>query len=727
MGKLVVIDEVSINKYRLGIFTNRQLLWKLELIDSNVLSNFPNLRYLKIETYLSTHSLRGLETCSSSLKYLIIDCVVGNYVNISPIRSLINLERLVIKGINDIRNIVPILECKKLKYLKIFHLKKNKILNVDGIETLENLHYLCINHHNPISWNTITLLPKLVYLDAITDRLEYPVIIPGLKVLKLRANCDEFFYGRIKDMFPLLRVLKLYKLNIPVKSKWFSDLDNLESLHLKNYNSCYGYIRCHYFNKYVSRLKNFSCTNFFIHENFMEHFSDNLRSIYLSRCELCELDLLKCTNLKNIQIKDINSAFEISLDKINPSNNMNILSISGDVNLINHSRIKYFSNLYELKINNYAFTFDPNFLQDFTSLVYLDLSGTRISEIKSLNAPNLKTLIIDYSFIKKIPFENIPKLDYFSCTSCEIDFQDLRKCNELEYFYAPNTVIKNIEYIQIKSLIEINLLGCNLYNFPFDKFPNVRILNLSFNSLSNIDGIEHCTKLQKLCIDNNMIRNFDPICNLNLDMLSYYNNPIENPNPMTARILGMFNNNVEISSVYHNSQNVHNSTIENHVKQSIINLFKDPPAIYDEQSVIDSNLPAETKQAIIEYCNDDYIHSFHNIKYSELFAYVWARIQSSNHSEELLKILSEQINDSHCKCFTGRITRTLSVLSVFYPDINIMISDNDRISSIIIELMKKHHNETLDNKKHIIKQALLDSGYQEHEIIHWVNAIDDYE
>ena len=89
-----------------------------------------------------------------------------------------------------------------------------------------------------------------------------------------------------------------------------------------------------------------------------------------------------------------------------------------------------------------------------------------------------------------------------------------------------------------------------------------------------------------------------------------------------------------------------------------------------------------------------------------------------------MKILEEQINDSECKCFTGRFNRTLSVLVGFYDDININISDKSRISAIILNCKDKIIPYDIEQHKELAKKELLESGYKEEEIEIWIDAIE---
>ena len=48
------------------------------------------------------------------------------------------------------------------------------------------------------------------------------------------------------------------------------------------------------------------------------------------------------------------------------------------------------------------------------------------------------------------------------------------------------------------------------------------------------------------------------------------------------------------------------------------------------------------------------------------------------HSDEIFDVMNIEMNDSLCKCFTGRISRLVNCLNGFDDNIKINISDNEQ-------------------------------------------------
>ena len=179
------------------------------------------------------------------------------------------------------------------------------------------------------------------------------------------------------------------------------------------------------------------------------------------------------------------------------------------------------------------------------------------------------------------------------------------------------------------------------------------------------------------------------------------------------------------NSVYSDNQNVHNSNIQKTVCESIQNLLNDDKPEFSIQTIIESDLNSKIKEQLVEYCEDKTVHSIHLLSFFDLLSYVWNRIIKSDHKDELMKILEEQISDSECQCFTGRFNRTLSVLVGFFDDIKIEISNSDRISAIVLSIRDKHHDKPIGEQKELVRHALITCGYNEEDIVDWLNAFDE--
>ena len=81
------------------------------------------------------------------------------------------------------------------------------------------------------------------------------------------------------------------------------------------------------------------------------------------------------------------------------------------------------------------------------------------------------------------------------------------------------------------------------------------------------------------------------------------------------------------------------------------------------------------------------------------------------------------MNDSLCKCFTGRISRLVNCLNGFDVNIIINISDSEQIGNIIILIKNQLIGENkydLESHKNLVKINLLEKGYELNIIEEWL-------
>ena len=126
------------------------------------------------------------------------------------------------------------------------------------------------------------------------------------------------------------------------------------------------------------------------------------------------------------------------------------------------------------------------------------------------------------------------------------------------------------------------------------------------------------------------------------------------------------------------------------------------------------------KELLMEYINDKSIHSVLNISFSELFNIIYYLMKKHEQFYELKQILNNEMSDSICKCFTGRMCRLVNVLNGFDVRVQINISKNQAIGNIVI--ITKNDNITVW-KENFIKM-MIDNDYK-NEIDNWLEYIDD--
>ena len=139
-----------------------------------------------------------------------------------------------------------------------------------------------------------------------------------------------------------------------------------------------------------------------------------------------------------------------------------------------------------------------------------------------------------------------------------------------------------------------------------------------------------------------------------------------------------------------------------------------------------SVLNQKTKEIITEYLDCIDIHLILNITFKELFIAVVIEMDKLSHDLqiEIQKRMNEEMQDSECKCFTGRISRLVNCLSGYSDKVRIQISENEEISNIISVIMNKRGLKTIENLKEEVSIALTERGYNIDKIKEWLEYVE---
>ncbi len=375
------------------------------------------------------------------------------------------------------------------------------------------------------------------------------------------------------------------------------------------------------------------------------------------------------------------------------------------------------------------------------------------------NLINLQIFNFSYNKITEIPIEigNLFNLQEFYChNNCQITEipREIGNLINLQFFNCSNNKITEIPR-EIRNLINLQYINCcynKITEIPREigKLINLQQFYCYDNQITEIPReIGNLINLRKFFCSNNKIteipREIGNLINLqtfncynnqiteipreiyncrNLRYFEYSNNEIEHIPPDITRFLNRLHNG---QNIYLDTQSVHNHNIQTCIKTSIQNIMNYKPIIinYLEYIMQDTIFTELTKQSLIEYSNYEDIHTELNITFKELLIYVINRIEINPHKDEIKKILNDEIKDSLCKCFTGRISRLINCLNGFDPEVNITISDNEQISQIIIltrELLSKDY--TVEKHKELTIKELKERGYSDDIIKEWIDFIE---
>jgi len=331
------------------------------------------------------------------------------------------------------------------------------------------------------------------------------------------------------------------------------------------------------------------------------------------------------------------------------------------------------------------------------------------------NLINLKTLYCRHNEIKEIPKEigNLVNLQQFDCSYNQIKEipKEIGKLINLQTFYFYYNQIKEIPK-EIGNLVNLQQFYCGSNQIKETPKEIGNLINLQ----------------EFYCYDNQIKEIPQTIINLRrLRYFDYSNNPIEYISPNVRRFLDSLANRGNVQNVYNDGQNVHNHKIQQTITTSIQNIISIKPIITNvlEQIIKDNILNDFSKQSIIEYCQDKTIHSILNITFEELLVSVWNRIIISQHTDEIKRILNNELQDSVCKCFTGRMSRLINCLNGFDDLVNIRINDSEQIANIIKIIKNELNNDySIEKHKDLVRNRLIEMNYEQDIIDLWISFIE---
>ena len=422
---------------------------------------------------------------------------------------------------------------------------------------------------------------------------------------------------------------------------------------------------------------------------------NNLTEIPKEINELTQLEALILFNNKITKIKNLNNLTRLKLLDI--SNNY-ISKINGLENLILLQQLHIsFNRLTEIKG-----------LENLTRLKILDLIANSITELKGLkNLILLQELYLNFNLITEIKgLERNTQLIRLHLGFTKItQIKNLENNTQLIYLYLDAN-----EIIEIKGLNNLNQL---IY------------LHLNCNQISEIKGLENNTQLQELYLNNNKITQIPLMITLlqRLEIFDYINNEIEYTPPQTVRFLNRIKNG---NQVYLDTQSVHNHNIQECIRNGIEYISSIKPSLTFEemsQDILNNMIfDEESKDLLFEYCECKDIHSTLNITFGELLLNVYSIILNNEHKDEMFKIMKDEMKESQCKCFTGRMSRLVNCLNGFDSNISINISDNEQISNIILLVKEKYID--IENIKEEVRKEMEERGYKKDIINEWIDYIE---
>src|SRR3990167_3745243 len=379
-----------------------------------------------------------------------------------------------------------------------------------------------------------------------------------------------------------------------------------------------------------------------------------------------------------------------------------------------------YGNLYDINrsyviLNNNNITIITSTIGKLQNLQELDLCCNQITQIcpEIGKLHNLRELYLSSNKINNMCPEigqliNLQKL-YLSLNKMTFICSEIGQLQNLQELYLNNNQITFIcpEIGQLQNLQELYLRNNQITQiYPeIGQLRNLQGLHLSHNQITIIPAnIIQCNNLRYFLYDNNPL-------NIHIECVQRFLNRIQYRGGT-------------IHNLYTDSQNVHTSSIQSSVKKSIFNLLNAMSNFEVTNNYIDDEiLTIKTKQLITEYIAIKETHLSLDCTFEEIFNAVWTEISKYNieYGNEIKRRLNEELEDSECKCFTGRISRLINCLSGYSDKVQIEINDSEQIGNIISIIRSKYSD--IDQIKQIVRKELTERNFSSDMIEEWISYI----
>ena len=111
----------------------------------------------------------------------------------------------------------------------------------------------------------------------------------------------------------------------------------------------------------------------------------------------------------------------------------------------------------------------------------------------------------------------------------------------------------------------------------------------------------------------------------------------------------------------------------------------------------------------------------------ELLLHTMSVIDKNEHMDEILKIMNIELDDSLCKCYTGRMSRIINCLNGFSDLVQVQISESEQIGqiiSIVKDMLIDKNEYTVEKHKELARTELVNRSYSNDIIETWIAFIE---
>jgi hypothetical protein len=205
--------------------------------------------------------------------------------------------------------------------------------------------------------------------------------------------------------------------------------------------------------------------------------------------------------------------------------------------------------------------------------------------------------------------------------------------------------------------------------------------------------------------------------------LSFHNNGGMDRREFVDQVIQRFQGNEALTdkTIYNDAQNVHDSTVQESVRKSVLILLAMKP---EESKVEDyvALLEARTNVAFLgEWATCPTTIGTSGARLSDLLERAYVIASLHEFSSEIFNRLSEELRDGEHICFTGKVSRIVNAFYVFVPGIEIRISPRAELHCRIQVLLARRCTAFAEARQELLRVLAGFQGMSEEESEAWVD------
>jgi Leucine-rich repeat (LRR) protein len=467
----------------------QKVLMHLKVLRLDQLSSWDGFEYLSglRELYMTSSSITQLTPLTSLHNLTKLYLYRTQVSDLSPLASLQNLTQLSLFGAQA-SDLSPLASLHNLTQLSLFGAQAS---DLSPLASLPNLTDLSLSDMPISDFSPLASLPNLTDLSLVSAQISDLSSLTSLPKLT-----DLFIFdAQVSDLSPIASLRNLTKLNL--FSTQVSDLSPLASLH-------------------------------------------NLTQLFLSRTQASDLSPL--SSLPKLTELSLRGAEISDLSPLASLPNLTDLSLS-EMLISDFSELASLPNLTDLLLSEMLIS-DLSPLASLPELTRLFLFETRVSNLSSIaSLPKLTRLFLSRIQVSDLsPLASLHNLTQLSLSGAQVsDLSLLASLPNLTDLSLSEMLISDLSPLaSLPNLTNLSLTGAQIsdisplinrrsavpYTLGLDtiqfynllteliQLPNLVGLDLSYNTMSNLEPLLQFPRLSKLLLRGNWIHDLSPLANL---------------------------------------------------------------------------------------------------------------------------------------------------------------------------------------------------------------------